>query len=185
MKKKHLLKKLVALGMSLVFACSLPTVQASAKNGYYEGDMYAYSLLSSVETLKGLQGAETWDVYGGVSHSLWNIFLDDCIHPQDGSGGGVPYEFEGETFYLSTSNLLSAAKVCNTQGMTCNVVFLLRWNGSEETAFLVEEGSREPGHNYWLRRKGYAGLLALYSGTDVLSEPACRQLHPGQRGKYA
>lgn len=105
--------------------------------------------------IKGMQGAENNALYGGLDHTLCNVFLDDAIKEPDSlwatNGWIAPYEFEGEQFYFNThpSGFWTVYKG-NT--MSVSVVFLLRMRTDEygsDSTFLVDPGSRAGGYTYY------------------------------------
>jgi len=152
-------KQLMAALLAVILLYA-PVLPSCAGSGYPTTDMFAGS-----DSIKGMQGAVrgTQDSFGGLQHSLANIFLDQCIyypeHPLVKSGAIAPYEFEGDTFYFSFSPAsIGFVPNCNGSGMSISIVFLMRWNGQAESAFMIDENSRVSGHNFYApATTGYGG----------------------------
>lgn len=160
MKLKSLLKKALCFGMAAALSLGIvPAVTVSAAE--YPGiDMFAHvQALNGNGYLKGVQGVgipggvdESRYAYTdstgthGLSHAFLNADLDKMIF-RTPVAGAEAFSFEGNTYYFNFSNLESFIQYCNSQGLTCNIQFMLVWNGSPDTAWLVEPQARVPGVN--------------------------------------
>ncbi len=126
--------------------------------------------------IKGLQGAKDSNKndFGGLSHSLSNINLDEAIFSPDSDyakkGWAVTYEFEGEKFYFTPFPPgMQLVQMCNNSNMSVSAVFLVRWNdGSRDpynnnTNFLIDEASRVPGHKFYAPNAN----LSTYGGRAI------------------
>lgn len=93
---------------------------------------------------KGLQGAiSSGDL--GVKHSLLNICVSDVI--AEGTNG-VPYVYNGKTYYFKSRPMVSAIRSCNQSGITVSGVFLLDYRA--DLAYLIPKGARRNGAaNYY------------------------------------
>ena len=139
----------MAFVCAAVFLCQ-PAMTASAKNPYPAKDAFA-----AATSIKGMQVVDY--SYDGIQHTLQNFRIDKCVIPADypavTNGFLQPYEFEGENFYFypyAQYDLVAWAKTANDAGMTANVVFLMGWDEDNlGREYLIDEASREPGHNYY------------------------------------
>lgn len=146
-------------------------VSVDISNNYPQVDMFSDSY-----NIKGMQGANSGSqsMYGGLSHSLINVQLDQAIFSPDSAyaknGWVYAYEFEGETFYFTDypTGMANVPK-CNSSNMSVSVVFLLKWNdGSRDsyhndTNFLIDEDSRVEGYTYYAPNAD----LSTYGGRAI------------------
>ncbi len=161
-------KKWLAALLAMIMLCTPAMNVAAAEAAYPTVDMF-----EQATTIKGLQGATaaTKDSYGGLQHSLVNIFLDDCIFSPDSdwakNGWVAPFTFEGETFYFGDSPAgIGFVENCNNSDMSISIVFLLRWKTDEynnDSSFLIDAGSRVPGYNYYAPNSD----LSTYGGRAI------------------
>lgn len=147
---KKIIKKLMVL-LAAVLIC-IPQLNVSAVSGYSDVNMF-----EAQYGIKGMQGAKDENLYGGLEHTLVNIFLDDAIKTPDSlwakNGWIAPYEFEGEKFYFNGDPAgLGFVPLANSKGMSISVVFLLR-NRTDEygsnSSFLIDPDSRVEGYAYY------------------------------------
>lgn len=142
---KVIIKRLLAIFMAIALLCvCLPEIQAEAAEKTYS----SYDYFAHADSIKGVQGETSSDVYGGIRHTMGNLFLDDVIYAP-GTGGNA-YEYKGEMFYFSYDPLGSASgfvTAAKSQGMSVTVVFLMRYQ--ESKTFLIDEASRTPGFPYY------------------------------------
>lgn len=143
---KRVTRWLAAL-MVAVMVCG-PALTVSA--AYPSKDWF-----NTTTNIKGMQGAENKSLYGGLDHTLCNVFLDDAIKEPDSkwatNGWIAPYEFEGEKFYFNT-HPSGFWTVYKGKDMSVSVVFLLRMREDEygsDSTFLVDAGSRAGGYTYY------------------------------------
>ncbi len=133
----------------LVMVC-MPKMNVTAANTYSKTDMFKYS------GIKGVQNATNSTEFGGLEHSLVNVFLDDAIKSPDSlwakNGWIAPYVFEGETYYFGTPPGMGRVETANRNNMSISVVFLLRKTVDQygsDSSFLIDAGSRVNGYNYY------------------------------------
>lgn len=88
---------------------------------------------------KGLQGALTKGDLG-VNHSLINLRVSDVI--AEGTNG-VPYVYNGKTYYFKKNPMTTAIRYCNTSGITLSMVFLLDYR--DDIAYLIPKKARQKG----------------------------------------
>jgi len=88
---------------------------------------------------KGIQGADGQSDLG-VSHSLINIPLTDVISTDN---TGVPYKYNGKTYYFKPQPYVGTIQRCNEAGITISAVFLLPWD--EGLKSLITPKGRIPG----------------------------------------
>lgn len=152
MKLKTKLKQLSAAFLAATLLL-IPNLTASAAGSYPSVNMFERST-----SIKGVQGAINKNDFGGLQHTLTNVFLDDFIYSPDSSyarnGRVAPYKFEGKTYYFvkESANGMSLAKIANRQDMSVSLVFLLRWkqNGEHgDLTYLIDEESRVPNKRYY------------------------------------
>ncbi len=157
MRERRFLKRWLAAFLALALLwVPLPKAEAAS---YSKVDAF-----EKVTTIKGMQGAGDSDLplssYGGLQHSIISINLDECIfspdHPMSKAGAFHKFEFEGDTFYFGPPPGLGFASICNKSDATFTMIFLLRWHVKtvddgyvEDNTFLIDEASREEGHNYY------------------------------------
>ncbi len=158
MKVKKSLKKLMAFVLAMVMFCASTLTTFARDPGvtgpegrYPDVDAFAQS-----PSIKGMQGVDkyTWDKFGGLYHGLQNLRMDKCIlttdHEWVQKGYIAPYEFEGENFYFYFEDwLFPRIKELNDKGITISIVLLMGWDGNANTSFMIEEGSRVAGYNYY------------------------------------
>ncbi len=152
------------LGCPLLICFKLCTPAMTVSAAYTTKDYF-----KSTANIKGLQGAENNALYGGLDHTMCNVFLDDAIKDPNSQwatkGWIAPYEFEGEKFYFNT-NPAGFPTVDKGKSMSVSVVFLLRMQtdqyGSDST-FLVDAGSRAGGHLYYAPNAD----LSTYGGRAI------------------
>lgn len=135
------------MAVSAFFA--MPKLDASAKE-YPTVDMFEHvKTLHGEGSLKGAQGAVDSRLYAytdptgthGLSHSFWNADLDEMIllNPVEGA---EKFTFEGKNYYFDFSSIEPFIQICNSQLMTCNIQFMLHWDGSPDKAYLVDPKAR-------------------------------------------
>lgn len=154
--QRHFNQLLIIIFAALLLC--MPMLPVLAAGAYPSVDMFASS-----DSIKGIPGADHTmkDWFGGVQHSINNVFLDSCIYYADHEwvkkGFVAPYEFEGETFYFSLPiEIRHVVPECNQSGMSVSIIFLLRW--ADDKTFLIDEDARQPGHSYYApATTGYGG----------------------------
>ena len=150
MKLKNLLKRILCFGVAATLSLGFaPSIAASAQ-GYPAVDMFEQvRAMNGNGYLKGVQGAVDRNMYAytdstgthGLSHSFWNAYLNDMIFrkPVDGA---EEFTFEGKTYWFNFAPIEAFIKTCNSQAMTCNIQFMLKWDGSPDQAWLVDPKAR-------------------------------------------
>lgn len=161
MKAMKKITRWIAALLVAVMVCS-PALTVSA--AYSTTDYF-----DSSTTKKGMQGAPSKNAYGGLNHTLANIFLDEVIKDPDGPWATnewiAPYEFEGEKFYFR-KDPKAWPIVVNAGDMSVSVVFLLRKQVDEygsDSSFLVDAGSRADGYTYYAPNAD----LSTYGGRAI------------------
>ncbi|MBE5872831.1 MAG: hypothetical protein E7287_00330 [Lachnospiraceae bacterium] len=145
---KRILKRFMEIALICCLMCVVvPSIRSMAADK--AGTYHTMDMFKSTNNKKGLQGAGTASLYGGIKHTMGNLVLNDVIYEQN-AGYGIAYEYEGETFYFSYDPLGSASgaiHAASRENMSVSVVFLLRY--SDADAFLIDENSRVAGHTYY------------------------------------
>lgn len=90
-------------------------------------------------TKKGLQGRLTKGDLG-VNHSLLNLRVSDII--AEGTNG-VPYKYNGKTYYFKKNPMVGAIQKCNQEGITISLVILLDYRS--DYAYLIPKSARKLG----------------------------------------
>lgn len=111
------------------------------KGGYIDNPQLAATYTAAfpnAATKKGIQGADGQSDLG-VSHSLINIPLTDVISTD---GTGVPYSYNGKTYYFKKDPYVGTIKRCNAAGITLSAVILLPWD--EGLKSLITSKGRKP-----------------------------------------
>lgn len=111
------------------------------KGGYIDNPQLAAAYTAAfpkAATKKGIQGADGQSDLG-VSHSLINIPLTDVISTD---GTGVPYKYNGKTYYFKKDPYVGTIKRCNAAGITLSAVILLPWD--EGLKSLITSKGRKP-----------------------------------------
>ena len=142
-------KRVICFCVAVLSALVLPFGTALAE-GYPTIDMFEQvRRVNGNSAFRGVHG--TFDSnkyaytdstgYHGVSHTFANMFLDELIflEPADGTEA---FEFEGKTYHFKFSKMEEFIKLCNQQEMTCNIQFMLRWDGKPEKEYLVDPQAR-------------------------------------------
>lgn len=156
MRAKKRCKRLLVLILSTIMFC-ISVLTVSARDAGVPGPEGRYpnvDAFAKTTSIKGMQGVNkySWNNFGGLQHGLQNLRIDECILPADHEyvqkGYVAPYEYEGENFYFYFPGwLFSGIKEMNDQGITFSLVLLLGWNDS--LTYLIDEGSRVQGYNYY------------------------------------
>ncbi len=163
MKPQKIFKKLLFVLMACIMVCT-PVLDVSAATSYSTENMFQDT------SIKGMQGAESSSLYGGLDHTLVNVFLDDTIKAPDSQwatrGWIAPYIFEGEAFYFKEPDGIGFVELANRKDMSISVVFLLRKTVDRygaDSSFLIDPASNEGGHNYYAPNTD----LSTYGGRAV------------------
>lgn len=163
MYMKKVVRWFAAFMVAIVALMPVLSMEASAADAEYSyDDMFKYSII------KGEQGAMDNSAYGGIDHTLVNVFLDSYIYAPDSRmatrGNAAQYEFEGETFYFSRS-LPGGIVQANQEDMSVSVVFLLRKKVSSggDSSFIIDADSRVNGYLYYAPNAD----LSTYGGRAV------------------
>lgn len=111
------------------------------KAGYISNPKMAATYTAPFPTAaskKGIQGADGQSDLG-VSHSLINIPLTDVIAK---GKNGVPYEYNGKTYYFKPNPYVGTIKRCNRDNITISAVFLMPWD--DDLKSLITKKGRKP-----------------------------------------
>lgn len=93
---------------------------------------------------KGIQGADGQSDLG-VSHSLINIPFTDVIAK---GKSGVPYEYNGKTYYFKANPYVGTIKRCNRDNITISAVFLMPWDDDLQS-LITKKGRKPLAANYY------------------------------------
>lgn len=151
MKLKNLLKKVLCFGVAASLSMSMmPALTASAA-AYPTVDMFEHvkAINGTYAAFKGVHGIFDSNAYVHTdstgthsgSHSFANTHLDEMIFTGPVNGAEA-FDFEGKTYYFNFSPIEGFVQLCNSQNVTCNIQFMLRWDGSADKAYLVDPQAR-------------------------------------------
>lgn len=149
MKRRKRIKKWLLVLMACIIVYT-PVMNVSAAKKYSNANMFHEI------PIKGMQGAERSSLYGGLNHTLCNVYLDDAIKAPDSAwaanGWIAPYVFEGETFYFAEPAGMGFVDLGNRKNMSVSIVFLLRKTVDEygaDSSFLIDAESNRSGYLYY------------------------------------
>ena len=176
------LTRLMAAFLAVIMMLT-PAMEVSAAGTYSTKDRFKNV------TIKGQQGAASSNVFGGINHTLYNVFLDEAIKSPDSkwavNGWIAPYEFEGEDFYFNNApldRLYSGGSGVICSDMSVSIVFLLRKQTDVygcSSSFIIDQGSLADGYTYYapnadLSTYGGRAVRAFWHYVmDYLTEKGC------------